>query len=322
MARRLALSHRARRLGAACMASEAAETERARLAAEELAAAIALRAAEMAFARLSAEEMALAEVLAPEPAKDGGRGVIDSIAVTAGYESALAAALGDDLLAPEDEEAPTRWRTLPLIGDADGNPLPPGAHPLAPMVGAPDALARRLRQIGVVDSAADGDRLQRALHPGQRLASRDGALWRWDGYIRAAGVDTPAGIRLRQRARLDNLIPQRIQAETARSVAATRHQEARRAASEAISAEGRARAEQRAAEHALARARQSLAETETKRSRIISVWPRSPRPKARSRRIITRRRRASRSLRRSSPHCPTVIASSANSRHCGASCRD
>ncbi len=100
-------------VGAACMASEAAETERARLAAEELAAAIALRAAEMAFARLSAEEMALAEVLAPEPAKDGGRGVIDSIAVTAGYESALAAALGDDLLAPEDEEAPTRWRTLP-----------------------------------------------------------------------------------------------------------------------------------------------------------------------------------------------------------------
>ena len=254
-------------VGAACMASEAAETERARLTAEELSAAIALRAAETAFARLSAEEMALAEVLAPEPAKDGGRGVIDSIAVTAGYESALAAALGDDLLAPEDEEAPTRWRTLPLLGDADGNPLPPDAHPLAPEVRAPDALARRLRQIGVVDSAADGDRLQRALHPGQRLASRDGALWRWDGYIRAAGAETSAGIRLRQRARLDDLRPRRIEAETARSVAATRHQEARLAASEAISAEGRTRTEQRAAEHALARARQSLAEAETKRSR-------------------------------------------------------
>ena len=251
----------------ACAASDAAETERARLAAEESSTAAALRDAETAFARLSAEEATLAEVLAAEPRQDGGRGMIDCIAVTAGYETALAAALGDDLLAPNSEEAATRWRTLPLPGDADVNPLPPGARPMAPEVRAPEALARRLRHIGVVDNAADGDRLQCALRPGQRLASRDGAVWRWDGYVRAAGVETPAGIRLRQRTRLDDLRPQRIEAEAARELAAGRHRDARQAASEAIDAEGRARAEQRAAEHAVVRARQVLAEAEAKRSR-------------------------------------------------------
>ena len=179
-------------------------------------AAIALRAAETAFARLSAEEMALAEVLAAEPAKDGGRGVIDSIAVAAGYDPLSRRRSATTCWRRRNEEASTRWRTLPPLGDADGKPLPPDARPLAPMVEAPDALARRLRLIGVVDNAADGDRLQCALSPGQRLASRDGALWRWDGYMRAAGVETPAGIRLRQRARLDNLRPRRIEAETAR----------------------------------------------------------------------------------------------------------
>jgi chromosome segregation protein len=251
-------------------AVETAEAERAHLAAVETAAAGTLRAAEAISARLSAEEEALTEMLATGPADSGGRSVLDAITVDAGCESALAAALGDDLLAPEDEHAPACWRTLPPCVGNDAPPLPLGAQPLAPSIRAPEALARRLRQIGIVDSAAEGDRLQCALRPGQRLASRDGALWRWDGYTRVAGAETPAGARLRQRARLDHVRPQRIEAEAARAAAAEQYAAASRAAAEAVTAEGRARAEQRAAEHALSRARQSLADAQSKRSRIDS----------------------------------------------------
>ena len=227
-----------------------------------------LRATETELTRLSAEEAALSEVLAAEHINRGGRAVLDDIVVQSGYEAALAAALGDDLSASQDESAPARWRTLPDCADAPA--LPPGTRPLAPAVRAPDALARRLSQIAIVDSAADGDLLQRALHPGQRLASLDGALWRWDGYTRGADAETPAGVRLRQRARLDELRPRLNEAEMARAMAAERQAAARRATSEAVSVEGRARAEQRAAEHALARARQALADAQSKRSRVES----------------------------------------------------
>ncbi len=65
--------------------------------------------------------------------------------------------------------------------------------PLANFVTAPAALARRLHQIGVVETSSDGQRLQGDLRPGQRLVSRDGGLWRWDGFRRVPGA--PAGRR-------------------------------------------------------------------------------------------------------------------------------
>ena len=50
-----------------------------------------------------------------------------------------------------------------------------------------------------------GDRLQSDLRPGQRLVSRDGGLWRWDGFRRVAGTPTAAAQRLRQRNRIAEL---------------------------------------------------------------------------------------------------------------------
>ena len=44
-------------------------------------------------------------------------------------------------------------------------------------------------------------RLAPALAQGQRLVSRDGALWRWDGFTIAAGAPTAAAVRLSQRNR-------------------------------------------------------------------------------------------------------------------------
>jgi chromosome segregation protein len=68
-------------------------------------------------------------------------------------------------------------------------------------VNAPQELTRRLRQIGVVHRSA-GPLLQPHLKPGQRLVSLEGDLWRWDGFVAAAGGVTPAAQRLAHKNRL------------------------------------------------------------------------------------------------------------------------
>ena len=128
--------------------------------------------------------------------------LIDAVRVEPGLEAALAAALGDDLAAATDTGAPAHWRDLPAYVSPPA--LPGGALALAAFVTAPAALNRRLSQIGVV-SDEDGPRLAAHLAQGQRLVSRAGALWRWDGYTAAADAGTTAAKRLSQRNRLDEL---------------------------------------------------------------------------------------------------------------------
>ena len=155
-----------------------------------------------AEARLKAEEEALAEILETgDP--DLWPPMIDSVSVEQGLEAALGIALGEDLGAATDEAAPVHWRRLPAFGDAPS--LPAGAQPLGEFVRGPEALLRRLSQIGVVNSTEDGWRLLPELKQGQRLVGRDGAFWRWDGYTAAADAPSAAAIRLEQRNRLGEI---------------------------------------------------------------------------------------------------------------------
>ncbi|KAB2543231.1 chromosome segregation protein SMC [Salipiger aestuarii] len=204
------------RMDAAREASEEA-SEAAEYAEERLAEADAARsdtasreadaraersAAEGEFNALRAEVTALARLLDRDTA--GGGQILDRLHVERGFEKALGAALADDLRAPEvDADGPTGWTALPPYDTPQ--PLPAGLPSLAGHVRGPDALARRLGQIGLVD-AANGPRLQPLLRPGQRLVSRDGDLWRWDGY-RAWAEDAPtaAALRLEQINKLDRL---------------------------------------------------------------------------------------------------------------------
>ncbi len=129
--------------------------------------------------------------------------VIDLLTVEKGYETALGAALGDDLDAPVEPSAPMHWGGAPV--DPTDPALPEGAEPLSGFItAAPDAMVRRLKQIGVV-ARADGARLVRDLKPGQRLVSREGDLWRWDGYAVAAHAPTGAARRLAGRNRLADI---------------------------------------------------------------------------------------------------------------------
>jgi chromosome segregation protein len=167
--------------------------------AAETAARAPMQAAETKRAKLRAEVQALVELLAAASDRRW-KPLLDSITVEAGFEAALGAALGDDLTAPVDPAAPAHWHELADYDSAQA--LPAGVAALAEHVAAPPSLARRLKQIGIAEDGVAAAALQERLLPGQRLVSRDGGLWRWDGYRRAAGTPSAAGQRLRQRNRL------------------------------------------------------------------------------------------------------------------------
>src|SRR5208337_4579771 len=151
-------------------------------------------AAEREAQALETEARTLANLLGAGAARDFPP-VVDAIAVARGYEAALGAGLGDDLEAPVDEAAPAHWSLVPP--DPADPQLPDGVE-------APPALERRLAQVGVVPRA-DGRRLATLLQPGQRLVSREGDLWRWDGFVAAAEAPTPAARRLAEKNRLGDL---------------------------------------------------------------------------------------------------------------------
>jgi chromosome segregation protein len=160
-----------------------------------------LTEAERRAHRLEIEAKTLAKVLHVD-AKNLWPPVIDLLTVEKGYETALGAALGDDLDAPIEPNAPIHWSGA--VVEMSDPRLPDGVETLASHVTAPPELARRLAQIGVV-MREDGQRLAALLRPGQRLVSRDGDLWRWDGFAVAAHAPTGAARRLAERNRLADI---------------------------------------------------------------------------------------------------------------------
>ena len=180
---------------------DAAETLEARRSAETDARET-FRTIETEVSRLGAEEAALASLLGDEE-RDLWPALIDAVTVQAGYEAALASALGDELSVAADIAAPAHWREITT--DQPAPPLPGEAVPISQFITAPNVLSRRLSQIGIVDDEEIGASLQAQLQQGQRLVSRNGGLWRWDGYTVTSDSPTMALNRLNQRTRLREL---------------------------------------------------------------------------------------------------------------------
>ena len=212
-----------------------------------------LREREAAQAKLEAEISALTALLEPAEA-DMWPPVVDAVSVDPGFEAALGAALGDDLTVSADEAAPVHWEQLSPLSAVP--PLPAGAEPLSAVVRGPAALDRRLSQIGVVTDTAAGARLQGELRPGQRLVTREGDLWRWDGFTAKADAPTAAAQRMAQRNRLAELRAdlEGVERETAR--AAADHSALETAVEQAVQAEKAAREKEAAAFDAVNGARQ------------------------------------------------------------------
>jgi chromosome segregation protein len=209
--------------------------------------------------RLGAEEAALARLLKASENNGEWPPMVDNVSVNPGYEAALGAALGDDLEAATDETAPVHWHRLDPI--QDGPALPSGAVPLAQFVKAPPELARRLSQIGVVDDV-DGPRLRNELKVGQRLVSREGSLWRWDGFTVSKGAETAAAVRLAQRNRLEDISARRAQVAGPLAQAEATNNAAKAQAEAANQALRQARDTSRNAEAALNKARNTLSTIE------------------------------------------------------------
>ena len=147
---------------------------------------------------LSAEQSALSRVLARN--SEDWTPALSKVDVDKGYETALAAALGEDLDAAIAQDAPINWRGA----EAPNQTLPKDATPLSTLVNAPAELSARLSQIGVVEDAVI-EALSAELKPGQRLVTRAGRVMRWDGFEIQAEAETSAAIRLQQQTRLSEL---------------------------------------------------------------------------------------------------------------------
>jgi chromosome segregation protein len=235
----------------------AAEAEEEAARADEDKARVLAAEAKLAFQELETERATLIKLL--QPSKEGEwPGIIEEVKVAPGYEPALGAALGDDLDAASDEAAPAHWRLVTGGGDPS---LPEGATPLSQFVKGPELLARRLAQIGVVDQE-NGQALQAKLKPGQRLVSKDGDLWRWDGYRLKPGMAAAASARLVERGRLEALQSTAPEAEARMSVAASELEAAKGRAEAAAQKLKALRQEAKGAQGELGRARDAIASAE------------------------------------------------------------
>ncbi|MGL5009639.1 MAG: chromosome segregation protein SMC [Paracoccaceae bacterium] len=255
---------------AAAALAEAAEdallqTEAARADAQsrEADARAARSSAEGEANALRAEVAALARLVAREA--DAGAQLLDRLEVTPGFEKALGAALADDLRSPEvDGAGASGWARLAQY--AVPQPLPPGVTSLGAQVRAPDVLARRLGQIGLVDRA-QGAALQGDLLPGQRLVSREGDLWRWDGF-RAGAEDAPtaAALRLQQLNRLVQLKRDLEEVGARATGAAQAHEALQARLADLARADQMARDARRAADGRVTEANRAAARAEADRS--------------------------------------------------------
>ena len=250
----------------------AAAAEAALIAADESREAAQGSEAEARAERSSAEgevkalqaEVAALTKLVDRDTAEGGQ-VMDLLTVKSGFEKALGAALADDLRAPVISGTDASgWADLP--GYKVAQELPGNVSALTNYVSVPSVLTRRLGQVGLVD-AADGAKLQESLLPGQRLVSKDGDLWRWDGFRAGAG-DAPsaAALRLEQLNRLQEL-KQDLDEASARAEGAVRaHELLTTEMSDLVARVTEAREARRAADHALAEANRALSRAEADRN--------------------------------------------------------
>jgi chromosome segregation protein len=248
-----------------------AEQGRSAAAEERDAAESRLASSRAALSAARSEHDALARAL-----DHAGGAAIASLRAEPGYESALAAALGEDADAAVDGDSPRRWQGSDIL--ASDPSLPAGTECLADHATAPKELLRRLKQVAV----AQEDQGQ-ALAIGQRLVTRDGQLRRWDGFV-ATGIGAAAAERLLRANRLAVLAAELpgIEASVADAVAErdrvlAEMEECRRSAEEArtvaLAAERDAREAGRAIDSAVAALERIEAQHASLEQRLADLEP-------------------------------------------------
>ena len=125
--------------------------------------------------------------------------LIEGLEVTPGYEKALDALLGDELYYSLDSANDIYWKKNSIKGNVQS--LPKDTQSLSDFVNGSDILNQRLSQTALV-SKEKGDILFSELSYGQRMVTKEGDLWRWDGLVVSAGAPGSAAKRLGHRNHL------------------------------------------------------------------------------------------------------------------------
>lgn len=135
--------------------------------------------------------------------------VMERLSIPDDLTNAVASALTDGLEAslPKKGEkladTPRLWCTLPPLTEQNTPRTALSSLPsLATLIKTPAPLKRAFQAIFLLENNQEGETLQTQLQPGQSLVSKDGALWRWDGFIRQPNTPTAEMVRLQQAQRL------------------------------------------------------------------------------------------------------------------------
>ena len=127
--------------------------------------------------------------------------VINYLKFPKGFEKAIEASLGHGLKAAL-EKSSIEWRN---IEQNTLNKLPEGIISLSEHAKGVPEVFNILKLTGLVENTVQGDLLQHKLMPGQQLVTKNGGLWRWDGYTHNEDAKTPANQILQNKTNLIDL---------------------------------------------------------------------------------------------------------------------
>ena len=127
--------------------------------------------------------------------------VLNSLKFPKGYEKAIEASLGHGLKASL-EKSDIEWRNIDQKSLFE---LPDNLNNLAEFTKGVPEVINILKLTGIVNSTVQGDQLQNKLKPGQQLVTKNGGLWRWDGYTHNEKAKTPANQILQNKANLKEI---------------------------------------------------------------------------------------------------------------------
>ena len=70
----------------------------------------------------------------------------------------------------------------------------------------PDVLNYLFEHVGIVSSTEEGDKLSKMLLPGQQLITKEGDLWRWDGFVRySTGEISKNALKVRNQKKVHDI---------------------------------------------------------------------------------------------------------------------
>ncbi|CAI3929837.1 Chromosome segregation ATPase Smc (Smc) (PDB:5XG3) [Commensalibacter communis] len=124
--------------------------------------------------------------------------VLDSITIPSDLIVAVAALFDETLESPVSIDTQTGWVPLPPSHSV----FPASIRKLSEIIPPPPALQRAFDHIGMVETVEQGQNYFQTLTFGQSLMTKEGDIWRWDGYHQKAGLQSRAAQRLLQKENL------------------------------------------------------------------------------------------------------------------------